>query len=107
MVICPPPPNNNPCLPNPPSGGNVFDQGAVDGFGHLFLSWAADDGGVYFEDYAANGLIGCFGNPLPAGCKTTNYQTFVGGPGFLNNLGQPAFYDIDDMAPIVGPGSQG
>ena len=104
---CPPPPNNNPCLPNPPSGGNVFDQGAVDGFGHLFLSWAADDGGVYFEDYAANGLIGCFGNPLPAGCKTTNYQTFVGGPGFLNNLGQPAFYDIDDMAPIVGPGSQG
>jgi hypothetical protein len=87
----------SPPLPSGPSGGNVFDQGAVDGFGHLFLSWASNSGGIYFEDYASTGLIGA----------AANYHTFVGGALFLNNLGQPAFYDIDDVAPIVGPGSQG
>jgi hypothetical protein len=87
----------SPPLPSGASGGNVFDQGAVDGFGHLFISWASNNGGVFFEDYASTGKIG----------QASNYETFVGGPTFLNNLGQPAFYDIDDMAPIVGPGSQG
>jgi len=87
----------SPPLPSGPSGGNVFDQGAVDGFGHLFLSWASNTGGIYFEDYASSGLIGA----------ASNYNKFTGGALFLNNLGQPAFYDVDDVAPIVGPGSQG
>jgi hypothetical protein len=66
-------------------GSNSFDQGAVDGFGHLFLSW--NGGGVYFEDFSANGIIGSNGN--------YHYFTTDGG----------ALHDMDDVAPIIGPGS--
>jgi hypothetical protein len=79
-----------------PSGGNVFDQGAVDGFGHLFLSWASNNGVIYFEDYSVSGKIGAGGN-----------FNYISPTSLLNNLGQPAFFDLDDLAPIVGPGSQG
>ncbi|MDA4123929.1 MAG: hypothetical protein OK438_00570 [Thaumarchaeota archaeon] len=77
-----------------PSAGNVFDQGAVDGFGHLFLSWASDTGAIYFEDYSSGSVgIGNFHYITPQTLK--------------NNLGATAFFDLDDLAPIVGPGSQG
>jgi hypothetical protein len=75
-----------------PSNGN-FDQGAVDGFGHLFISWASGSGDLYFEDYSG-GKIG-----------TTNLNIITNGGN--NNLGATAFNNIDDLAPIVGPGSQG
>jgi hypothetical protein len=71
----------------PPSSGNTFDQGAVDGFGHIFISWASNNGKVFFEDYSSGTL-----NPA-------NFHSIQTGGG--------AFANIDDMAPIVGPGSQG
>jgi hypothetical protein len=83
-----------------PSNGN-FDQGAVDGFGHLFISWAAGNGDIYFEDYSG-GTIG-----------TTNFNVITNGgantcvgvcTGFVS---ANAFNNVDDLAPIVGPGSQG
>jgi hypothetical protein len=75
-----------------PGNGN-FDQGAVDGFGHLFIAWAGNNGDIYFEDYSG-GVIG-----------TGNFNVITNGG--LNNLGATAFNSIDDLAPIVGPGSQG
>ncbi|MDA4126287.1 MAG: hypothetical protein OK452_03655 [Thaumarchaeota archaeon] len=75
-----------------PGSGN-FDQGAVDGFGHLFVSWASGNGDLYFEDYSG-GTIG-----------TGNFHVITNGGN--NNLGATAFNNIDDLAPIVGPGSQG
>jgi hypothetical protein len=66
-------------------GTNSFDQGAVDGFGHIFISW--NGGGVYFEDYSATGILGAAGN--------FHY--------FTTDLG--ALHDMDDVAPIIGPGS--
>jgi hypothetical protein len=63
---------------------NTFDQGALDGFGHLFIAW--NGGGVYFEDYAATGVIGS---------SNTHFYTSDGG----------AFQTMDDLAPIIGPGS--
>jgi hypothetical protein len=75
-----------------PSNGN-FDQGAVDGFGHLFIAWASGSGDLYFEDYSG-GTVG-----------TGNFNVITNGGN--NNLGQTAFNSIDDLAPIVGPGSQG
>ena len=75
-----------------PSNGN-FDQGAVDGFGHLFVSWASGNGDLYFEDYSG-GTIGI-----------ANFNVITNGGN--NDLGQIAFNSIDDLAPIVGPGSQG
>jgi len=83
-----------------PSNGN-FDQGAVDGFGHLFISWAANNGDIYFEDYSG-GTIG-----------TSNFNAITNGganicvgvcTGFVSGN---AFNTVDDLAPIVGPGSQG
>jgi hypothetical protein len=83
-----------------PSNGN-FDQGAVDGFGHLFISWAAGSGDIYFEDYSG-GTIG-----------TANFNVITNGGantcagvcgGFVS---ANAFNNVDDLAPIVGPGSQG
>ena len=64
---------------------NEFDQGAVDGFGHVFLSW--NGGGVYFEDYSSSGTIGGGGN----------FQYFSTDGGALHYM--------DDVAPIIGPGA--
>jgi hypothetical protein len=75
------------------SSGN-FDQGAVDGFGHLFISFAGNPGFLYFEDYSSTGVIG-----------QTNFNMITNGGN--NDLGGTAFNYIDDLAPIVGPGSQG
>jgi len=36
--------------------GNTFDQGAVDGLGHIF--WADNGGKFFFEDYTTTGLVG-------------------------------------------------
>lgn len=64
-----------------PVSGVNFDQGAVDGMGHLF---AADNNGIlFFVDYAATGQVGAASN-------------FTARP-FL-----AAF--LDDVAPLVGPG---
>jgi hypothetical protein len=63
------------------AAGNQFDQTAVDGQGHL---WAASNfGNLIFLDYAATGFIGS---------NTFNSSTFL-----ANNL--------DDIAPLSGPGS--
>src|SRR5262249_51624998 len=60
-----------------------FDQGAVDGHGHAFI---AGNGQLTFIDYSATGDITSAANIV---------QIFSG------------FGGIDDLAPLVGPGSQG
>ena len=91
-----------------PSSGN-FDQGAVDGFGHLFISWAGSPGYIYFEDYSSGTIRnGTFNDAITNGASCS----VIGGACILNggqnSLGNPdAFDSIDDLAPIVGPGSQG
>jgi hypothetical protein len=76
----------------------VFDQGSVDGFGHLFLSFAGNPGYIYFEDYSGSKMIGTNGqNGL------NNFNFYAQG----NAQSPTAFNYIDDLAPIVGPGSQG
>lgn len=62
-------------------GGN-FDQGTVDGMGHIFA--ANNDGTMTFIDYSASSLIGGAGNFMST--------------QFL------ALY-LDDIAPLVGAGS--
>lgn len=59
-----------------------FDQGTVDGKGHLFA--ASNSGNLLFVDYAASGLVGDLGN-------------FTALP-FLDSF-------LDDIAPLVGPGA--
>lgn len=67
---------------NPP--GLVFDQGSADGFGHILI--ASNTGYLFFEDYRATS-IGAAGN----------FEYFTNSGGAFNNL--------DDLAPLVGPGS--
>ena len=62
--------------------GANFDQGAPDGFGHALI---AGSNGITFIDYRASGSI-----------LAPNFVTFVGG-----------FNNIDDIAPLAGPGSGG
>jgi hypothetical protein len=62
--------------------GGTFDQGTVDGQGHLYA--ARNDGNLVFLDYSTTGFVGHANN-------------FVS-QQFLN-----AF--LDDVAPLVGPGS--
>ena len=61
--------------------GAAFDQGAVDGAGHLFA--ASNTGHLLFVDYATSGLIG----------DASNFSAL---PFLLSAL--------DDVAPLVGPG---
>lgn len=66
-------------------GVSDFDQGAVDGFGHAIV---AGSGAITFIDYHLSGDI-------------TN-------PDFVTNVfssGGISFSGIDDVAPLVGPGS--
>jgi len=69
---------------------STFDQGALDGYGHLFIAW--NGGSLYFEDYAASGVIG----------SGSNFSYITPQGGIYAN-----FANLDDLAPIVGPGSQG
>ena len=64
--------------------GNTFDQGAVDGLGHIF--WADNGGRFFFEDYSTTGLAGSASN-------------FVSDNFFQSNL--------DDIAPLIGAGGTG
>lgn len=59
-----------------------FDQGAVDGHGHAFI---AGNGEITFIDYSATGDI----------TSSANVVRIISG-----------FGGIDDLAPLVGPGSQ-
>ena len=61
--------------------GNNFDQGAVDGFGHMYV--ADNNGKLFFMDYTNAGLVGDASN-------------------FIYNKFFKAF--LDDIAPIAGPG---
>ena len=62
--------------------GVNFDQGTVDGLGHIFV--ADNNGKLVFMDYSGSGLVGNAGN-------------FLSMPFLAFNL--------DDIAPMVGPGS--
>jgi hypothetical protein len=62
--------------------GQDFDQGTVDGKGHLFV--ASNNGNFFFMDYSGTGNIATAGN----------YQT----SSFLANY-------LDDVAPLSGAGS--
>jgi hypothetical protein len=68
--------------------GSSFDQGTVDGKGHIF---AANNGGdLAFIDYSATGKVG---GAVPA----TSAGNFIAHPFLANNL--------DDVAPLIGPGA--
>lgn len=62
-------------------GGNVFDQGAVDGLGHIF--WASNNGQLLFMDYSTTSLV-----------------------GDVNNFSSDNFFqaNLDDVAPLIGAG---
>jgi hypothetical protein len=62
--------------------GMIFDQGTVDGFGHLFA--ASNTGDLLFVDYSATGLL--------TGAGTYTDIDFLAA-------------SLDDIAPLVGPGS--
>jgi len=62
--------------------GARLDQGTVDGHGRVFL--ASNDGRMVFVDYAATHRVGDLSN-----------RTFV----------QPLVANLDDVAPLVGPGA--
>ena len=63
--------------------GVNFDQGTVDGLGHIFI---ADNGGkLVFLDYSGTNLVGSGSN-------------FLSQPFLASSL--------DDLAPMVGPGSE-
>jgi len=64
--------------------GNTFDQGAVDGLGHIF--WADNGGRFLFEDYSTTSLVGNIGN-------------FVSDNFFQSSL--------DDIAPLIVAGGTG
>ena len=59
-----------------------FDQGTIDGKGHVFV--ASNDGNMLFIDYSASGNVG-------SGTNFTNYQFFQA--------------NLDDVAPLSGLGS--
>jgi len=61
--------------------GNQFDQGAVDGKGHIF--WADNLGKFFFMDYSTTNAVGDSNN-------------FVSDAFFKSNL--------DDIAPLIGAG---
>jgi hypothetical protein len=61
--------------------GNTFDQGAVDGLGHIF--WTDNGGRFFFMDYSTTGNVG-------------NVSNFVSDSFFKSAL--------DDIAPLIGPG---
>jgi hypothetical protein len=61
--------------------GNTFDQGAVDGLGHIF--WADNGGNFFFEDYSTTNLVGA----------ATNFVS--------DNFFQAS---LDDVAPLIGAG---
>lgn len=61
--------------------GNTFDQGAVDGLGHIF--WADNGGKFFFMDYSTTSLVGSANN-------------FIS-----DNLYQ---VNLDDIAPLIGAG---
>jgi hypothetical protein len=63
--------------------GVQFDQGAVDGLGHIF--WADNNGRLLFLDYSTTDLVGSPNN-------------FVYDQSFTANF--------DDIAPLVGAGSR-
>ncbi len=74
--------SNRNFLTSPVGGVNpAFDQGAVDGNGHLFV--ASNSGHLLFMDYSATGLTG-------------NLSNFAAFP-FLDT-------SLDDIAPLIGPG---
>lgn len=64
--------------------GNILDQGAVDGSGHIF--WASNNGQFLFMDYSTTGLVGS-----------------------TNNFVSDSFYQgsLDDVAPLIGAGGTG
>jgi hypothetical protein len=64
--------------------GDTFDQGAVDGLGHIF--WADNGGRFFFMDYSTTGLVGSANN-------------FVSNEFFKGSL--------DDIAPLIGAGGTG
>lgn len=64
--------------------GNTFDQGAVDGLGHVF--WADNNGKFFFMDYSNTSLVGSAAN-------------FVSDNFYQSNL--------DDIAPLIGAGGTG
>jgi hypothetical protein len=66
------------------AAGDNFDQGAVDGKGHIF--WADNNGRVLFMDYSTTGLVG-------------NAANFVSNEFFKSAL--------DDIAPLIGAGGTG
>jgi hypothetical protein len=74
-------PSTHALLESPGSFAGDFDQGAVDGEGHAFVAGA---GGITFIDYATSHDI-----------THPDYYMYTGG-----------FGSIDDVAPLVGLGSQ-
>jgi hypothetical protein len=69
-------------LSNRTVNGMSFDQGTVDGSGHLFV--ASNGGTLFFEDYSSTGRIGVSGS-------------FFKNPFLVGGL--------DDVAPLAGPGT--
>lgn len=63
---------------------NVFDQGAVDGNGHIF--WASNRGQMFFMDYSTTHDVG-------------NANNFFSDNFYQSNL--------DDVAPLIGAGGTG
>lgn len=61
--------------------GDQFDQGTVDGNGHLF--WADNHGRVFFMDYSNTGMV-------------ADPNNFVSNEIFKDHL--------DDIAPLIGSG---
>jgi hypothetical protein len=66
------------------AGENTFDQGAVDGKGHIF--WADNNGRFFFMDYSTTSLVGSANN-------------------FVSNDPFKSF--LDDIAPLIGAGGTG
>ena len=69
-------------LSNRTVNGATFDQGTVDGKGHLFV--ASNGGTLFFEDYSTTGRIGAAGS-------------YFKNPFLIGSL--------DDVAPLIGPGT--
>jgi hypothetical protein len=67
----------------------TFDQGTVDGQGHLYV--ANNGGDLLFLDYSATGVVGGV-SPASPGTRNIAFVQFL-----ANNL--------DDVAPLVGPGA--
>jgi hypothetical protein len=65
-------------------GGDTFDQGAVDGDGHIF--WASNGGQFFFMDYSTTSDVSSLNN-------------FVSNDFFKDSL--------DDIAPLIGAGGTG